>query len=82
MGAGARPRSACNVMPTAKSWARWSALVAALLLLNASLTFQNAWPTPAVRWQNALSIELAALVLALAWFRGRARAALARPLRK
>lgn len=55
-------------MTTAKSWARWSALVAALVLLNLSLTFQSAWPTPAIRWRNALSIELAALVLALAWF--------------
>lgn len=60
-------------MQTARPWLRRLALVAALLLLNASLTFQNAWPTPAVRWQNALSIELAALVLALAWFRGAAR---------
>lgn len=63
-------------MQTGKPWPRWLALVAALLLLNASLTFQNAWPTPAVRWQNALSIELAALVLALAWLRRPARAAL------
>jgi hypothetical protein len=41
------------------------ALVAALVLLNASLTFQNVWPTPGVRWDNTLSVELAACVLLL-----------------
>ena len=46
--------------------AKTAKIVAAIVLLNASLTFQNRWPTPAIRWQNALSIELAALVLALA----------------
>ena len=37
--------------------------VAALALLNASLTFENVWPTPRVRWSSALSLELAACVL-------------------
>ena len=41
------------------------ALVAALFLLNASLTFQNVWPTPAVRWGNELSVELAGCALLL-----------------
>jgi sulfatase-like protein len=41
------------------------ALVAALLLLDASVTFENVWPTPAVRWWGALSIELAVCVLAM-----------------
>jgi hypothetical protein len=42
-------------------------LAAALLILNASLTFQSLWPTPAVRWTGELSIELAAgLLLAIA----------------
>ena len=36
-------------------------LVAALFLLNASLTFVSAWPTPGVLWHGALSIELANL---------------------
>ncbi len=41
-------------------------LAAALLILNASLTFQSLWPTPAVRWTGELSIELAAaMVLAI-----------------
>jgi hypothetical protein len=46
----------------------WSsvALVIALFLLNASLTFQSAWPTPGIRWRGVLSIELAAFVLVLA----------------
>jgi hypothetical protein len=39
-------------------------LAAALLFLNASLTFQSLWPTPAVRWTGELSIELAAVTLA------------------
>jgi hypothetical protein len=38
-------------------------LAAALLFLNASLTFQSLWPTPAVRWTGELSIELAAVIL-------------------
>jgi hypothetical protein len=35
-------------------------LAAALLILDASLTFQSLWPTPAVRWTGELSIEVAA----------------------
>ena len=38
----------------------------ALVLLNASLTFGNVWPTPKIRWENALSVELAVCVLLLA----------------
>lgn len=37
-----------------------------LLLLNASLTFENVWPTPRIRWGSSLSIELAIAVLLLA----------------
>ena len=40
-------------------------LAAAVFLLNASLTFQSAWPTPGIRWRGALSIELVAFVLLL-----------------
>ena len=47
-------------------WPRWFALVAALLFLDASLTFHNIWPTPAVRWTGELSLELAACLLVLA----------------
>ena len=53
-------------MTTASAWPRRLALAAALFLLNASLTFRNVWPTPAVRWRGDLSIELAVCVLALA----------------
>jgi hypothetical protein len=35
------------------------AAAAAVALLNASLSFQNIWPTPAIRWEGELSIELA-----------------------
>src|SRR5207302_10013603 len=45
---------------------RWAALAIALLLLNASLTFENVWPTPAVHWTGAVSFELALCVLAFA----------------
>ena len=41
------------------------ALAAAVALLNASLSFQNVWPTPAIHWKGELSIELAAFLLLL-----------------
>ena len=46
----------------------WVALTAALLVLNAALTFGNVWPTLRVVPRAELSIELALLLLALvAW---------------
>jgi len=48
-----------------RGWLAWPIVAVALVLLNASLTFANVWPTPKVRWQNALSIELAVCVLLL-----------------
>jgi hypothetical protein len=45
---------------------RWPALAFALAVLNASVTFHNVWPTPAVEWRHDLSIELAVCVLGLA----------------
>jgi hypothetical protein len=47
----------------------WPLLAFALVLLNASLTFQNLWPTAKIAWRNALSIELAVCVLLLALVR-------------
>jgi hypothetical protein len=44
---------------------RWIALVCALALLNASLTFRNVWPTPGIEWSSDVSIELAVFVLGL-----------------
>ncbi len=41
-------------------------LIAALVLLNASVTFYNVWPTPAIKWEHDLSVELAAVILVLA----------------
>jgi len=41
------------------------ATAAAVTVLNASLSFQNVWPTPAIRWEGELSIELAACLLVL-----------------
>jgi hypothetical protein len=37
----------------------------AVVLLNASVTFHNVWPTLGVRWPGELSVELAVLLLAL-----------------
>lgn len=48
------------------SWRRLLALTGALLLLDASVTFRNVWPTPYVSWTGELSVELAIVVLALA----------------
>ena len=56
----------------ARPWTAWPALATALVLLNASLTFGNVWPTPKIRWENALSVELAVGVLLLALFHRRA----------
>ena len=51
------------------AWRAWLAAVVALILLNASLTFQNVWPTPKIRLGHFLSVELAVtvLILAAAW---------------
>jgi phosphoglycerol transferase MdoB-like AlkP superfamily enzyme len=56
---------------------RWIVIVVAVVLLDASLTFENVWPTPAVRWTGALSIELALTILGLAglWWWTRRRPA-------
>src|SRR5919198_1853838 len=43
----------------------WIATVTAVFLLNASLTFTNIWPTPAITWRGGLSLEFAVCVLAL-----------------
>src|SRR5207245_8201220 len=43
----------------------WIAPAAAVFLLNASLTFVNVWPTPAITWRGGLSLEFADCVLAL-----------------
>jgi hypothetical protein len=42
------------------------ALVIAAFFLNASITFENLWPTPAIRWSGGLSIELAIALLLIA----------------
>ena len=46
-------------------WLRGVALVAAVLLLDVSLTFHNIWPTPAISWRGEISAELAVYVLLL-----------------
>lgn len=49
---------------------RWASLVAALVLLDASLAFENVWPTPAIAWRGALSVECSVCLLAMAAARG------------
>jgi hypothetical protein len=44
---------------------RWVGLVAALVLLNGSLTFSNVWPTLGIRLNADLSVEAALCVLGL-----------------
>jgi hypothetical protein len=46
---------------------RVAPVLAALSLLNASLTFYDVWPTPGIEWHGHLSVELAAAVLLLAF---------------
>jgi len=36
------------------------------MLADAALTFENVWPTPAIRWTGDVSVELAIAVLAMA----------------
>jgi hypothetical protein len=45
---------------------RLAILAAALTLLDASLAFKNVWPTPAVQWNGALSVELAVCLFLMA----------------
>ena len=40
-------------------------LLLAVLLLNASVTFHNIWPTLGVHWPGELSVEFGVLLLAL-----------------
>ena len=47
-------------------WRVWPAVAVALAVLDASLTFENVWPTLKVHWGGALSVELALCVLLLA----------------
>jgi hypothetical protein len=55
-------------------WTQAALLLAALLLLNAALTFHNVWPTPAIELRGEWSVEIAVLVLGLAlWLRHRDR---------
>jgi hypothetical protein len=53
-------------VPTVRVLLRVAAVLAALALLNASLTFYDVWPTPGIEWHGHLSVELAAAVLLLA----------------
>lgn len=54
-------------VPIVRVLLRVAAVLAALALLNASLTFYDVWPTPGIEWHGHLSVELAAAVLVLAF---------------
>jgi Sulfatase len=51
----------------------WLGLAVALLFLDASLTFENFWPTPLITWTGQISIELAVVLIALVVWQGTAR---------
>jgi len=51
--------------------AQIASLLAALLVLDAAVTFDNVWPTPAVKWTGQLSAELAVAVLVVMLVRPR-----------
>ena len=48
----------------------WVVLAAALILLNAAVTFHNIWPTPAIGWRGEISVELAILIVLAVLLRG------------
>jgi len=48
-------------------WRHGCALVAALLLLDVSLTFHNVWPTPAISWRGEISAEFGVYILISIW---------------
>jgi hypothetical protein len=58
-------------------WIPLVSLLPALVLIDAALTFENVWPTPAIRWAGDISVELAVGVLAMAiasqWLHGISR---------
>lgn len=59
-----------SIQNTQRRWPAALSLLAAILLLNAMLTFHNVWPTPYVHWVGELSVELAwVLLLLAAWQR-------------
>jgi hypothetical protein len=47
-------------------WRPWTAAAVALVLLNVSVTFHSLWPSPGIKWQGAVSVELSLCLLALA----------------
>ena len=58
----------------------WISLVAAIGLLNITLTFANVWPTLAIAWRGDLSAELAVVLLAFVWLSRRSGAPPPSPL--
>jgi hypothetical protein len=51
--------------PTGLSIGQWLKLAAAVYALNFALTFHNIWPTPWITTRHELSVEIAALLVAL-----------------
>src|SRR5207249_7516306 len=60
-----RSQQVASMLRRAQRWRR-IVLLLALLLLNASLSFHNIWPTPAVAWAGELSVEFAVCIALLA----------------
>jgi hypothetical protein len=60
------PVHASTIGTPPSTWRSWVVPAVSLALLNTSLTFENVWPTPKIRWGAALSVELAVGVVLLA----------------
>ena len=66
-----------RAIASARAVASVLSLLIALAVLNASLTFENVWPTPRITWGHTISVELALALVALG-VSGRWRVPLAR----
>lgn len=63
------------------AWRGWTGLVAAIVVLNASLAFTNVWPTLWIWWNLELSLDLAIALVLLVVIRRRRGALSGRALR-
>ena len=65
-----RLRKALDRVGVSERMRLWLSVVAALFVLNLSLTFHNVWPTLWVTTRHELSVEIAVLFFALSLYSG------------
>ena len=63
-------RNALDTIGVPKRLRLWLSVIAALFVLNLSLTFHNVWPTLWITTRHELSVEVAALLFALSLYSG------------